>query len=638
MKNELPGDPGLVSSNEALKHLMKIGEGAHELPVEHFFRLPEKNNYKISKKGTYYSFLAPWKRRMNLFVVKLEDGSERQVTQMEDRNITGYAWVNDEDIVFLKDTDGDENYHLWVTDVREEKARDLTPYEGVRCDIIDILVDDEEHVIIAMNRNNSQVFDPYRLNIRSGALEQLAENNDPGAPIMSWLTDHEGRLRMANQLVDGVISVMLYRDTENEPFREVLRTDYKTEVRPVFFDFEKEHEVWALSNLERDKLAVVKFDCREGKETGPIIYQHDEVDIGHVGYSRVRKKATTVSYVTDKRHYHFLDEQRAKVQKRLEETVPGMEVVITSATRDEKKFIFRGYSDRSLGAYFAFDSERDEIIRIAEVSPWIDPETMNALLPVSYESRDGLKINGYLTLPGDIDDGPYPIVVNPHGGPWHRDTWGFNPEVQLFTSRGFGVLQMNFRGSTGYGRAFWEASFKQWGQKMQDDITDGVQWLINEGIADKENIAIYGGSYGGYATLAGVCYTPDLYRCAIDYVGVSNLFTFMETVPPYWEPYLKMMYEMVGHPEKDREMMEAYSPALNADKISVPLFVIQGANDPRVNIDESDQIVRSLRKRDIDVPYMVKYDEGHGFRNEENQFEAYKAMLGFLLTHMEVKE
>ena len=225
-------------------------------------------------------------------------------------------------------------------------------------------------------------------------------------------------------------------------------------------------------------------------------------------------------------------------------------------------------------------------------------------------------------------------MVLPHGGPWHRDEWGYHPEVQLLANRGYAVLQINFRSSTGYGRTFWEKGFKQWGQAMQNDITDGVKWLIKRGVADKKKIAIYGGSYGGYATLAGITFTPKLYACAVDYVGVSNLFTFMNTIPPYWAPYLKTLHEMVGHPKKDKKKMAKYSPALHTDKIRVPLFVVQGANDPRVNIDEADQIVRSLRKRGIEVPYMVKYNEGHGFQNEENKFEFYKAMTGFLYMHL----
>ena len=255
---------------------------------------------------------------------------------------------------------------------------------------------------------------------------------------------------------------------------------------------------------------------------------------------------------------------------------------------------------------------------------------MAPMRPVAYQSRDGWTIHGYLTLPQYKAAEALPIIINPHGGPWVRDSWGYNPEVQLLASCGYGVLQINFRSSPGYGRAFWEAGFKEWGRNMQHDITDGVQWLIQEGIADPKRIAIYGGSYGGYATLAGITFTPELYACAIDYVGVSNLFTFMNTIPPYWKPYLDMLYTMVGHPEEDEEQMRAASPVFHVDKIQAPLFVAQGANDPRVNIDESDQIVRQLRERGIEVPYLVKYNEGHGFQNEENRFEFYRTMLGFL--------
>jgi dipeptidyl aminopeptidase/acylaminoacyl peptidase len=227
-----------------------------------------------------------------------------------------------------------------------------------------------------------------------------------------------------------------------------------------------------------------------------------------------------------------------------------------------------------------------------------------------------------------------PVVVNPHGGPWYRDSWGFNPEIQFLANRGYAVFQMNFRGSTGYGRKFWEASFKQWGKTMQDDITDGVNWLIDKGIADKTRIAIYGGSYGGYATLAGITYTPDLYAAAVDYVGVSNLFTFMQTIPPYWKPMMDMMYEMVGDPVKDSVLMREASPVFHVDKIKTPLFVAQGANDPRVNKAESDQMVEALKKRGIEVEYMVKDNEGHGFYNEENQFDFYRSMEKFLNTHL----
>ena len=259
---------------------------------------------------------------------------------------------------------------------------------------------------------------------------------------------------------------------------------------------------------------------------------------------------------------------------------------------------------------------------------------MATVRPIQYKSRDGLSIHGYLTLPLGREARDLPCVVNPHGGPWARDSWGFNPEAQFLANRGYAVLQMNFRGSTGYGREFWQSSFGQWGLAMQDDITDGVHWLIDQCIADPGRIAIYGGSYGGYATLAGITYTPTLYAAAIDYVGVSNLLTFLNTIPPYWKPMLEKMHTMVGDPVADRERLEATSPALNAERIITPLLIAQGAHDPRVNKDESDQMVAALQARGVDVEYLVKDNEGHGFHNDENKFEFYHRMADFLDTHL----
>jgi dipeptidyl aminopeptidase/acylaminoacyl peptidase len=259
---------------------------------------------------------------------------------------------------------------------------------------------------------------------------------------------------------------------------------------------------------------------------------------------------------------------------------------------------------------------------------------MAEMKPISYVTRDGITIHGYLTLPVGGSGKNLPLVVNPHGGPWVRDSWGFNPEVQFLASRGYAVLQMNYRGSTGYGRKFWEASFKQWGKKMQDDISDGVKYVVDQGIANAKKVCIYGGSYGGYATLAGLAFTPELYACGVDYVGVSNLFTFMKTIPAYWKPELDRLHEMVGDPDKDKELLTAASPVFHVDRIRAPVLVAQGRQDPRVNIDESNQIVAALQKRGVAVKYLIKDDEGHGFHNEENRFDFYAAMEQFLATYL----
>ena len=293
------------------------------------------------------------------------------------------------------------------------------------------------------------------------------------------------------------------------------------------------------------------------------------------------------------------------------------------------------YSDKSRGTYYYYDIEKNSLKKLASLSPWLNSNDMADMLPISYKSRDGLTIPGYLTLPINYKKGEkISVVINPHGGPWARDEWGFNSQVQFLANRGYAILQMNFRGSTGYGRKFWEIRFKQWGKTMQNDITDGVNWLIDEGIADPEHIAIYGASYGGYATLAGLAFTPEIYKCGIDYVGVSNIFTLLETLPPYWELGRKMMYEMIGDPNTEKDLLREASPLFHIDKIKAPLFVAQGANDQRVKQAESDQIVHALKKKGIDIPYMLKKNEGHGFYNEENQFDFYKKMEKFLAKYL----
>lgn len=604
---------------------------AKQIPLEDFFKNPDKTGYQISPNGMFYSYLAPYENRLNVFVQERGKEEATRITSETDRDIAGYFWPNNEQILYLKDTGGDENYKLYGVNIDGTNEVCFTDFDGVRTQIIDDLPDIEDEVIIGLNKRNEQVFDPYRLNLKTGEMEMIAEN--PGN-VQAWIFDHDGKLRIAIAM-DGVNTSIMYRETEKDEWKVVLTTSFKDEVSPYFFTFDNKNVI-ATSNLGRDKSAVVEFDIANGKEI-EVLYENPEYDVSGVFYSKKRKVLTSASYTSWKRERYFFDDETKKMFERLNKDLGDYELGITGSNKNEDVFIVRTYSDRSLGAYYIYDMNADKIEKITDVSPWIDENEMAATTPITYQSRDGLTIHGYLTLPKGYTMETaknLPAVVNPHGGPWYRDSWGFNPEIQFLANRGYAVLQMNFRGSTGYGKKFWEASFKKWGREMQDDITDGTNWLIEKGIADPEKIAIYGGSYGGYATLMGLVKEPELYAAGVDYVGVSNMFTFMKTIPPYWKPFLDMMYEMVGNPKDDSLMLREVSPVFHVDQITAPLFIAQGANDPRVNKDESDQIVDAMKARGIDVEYMVKDNEGHGFRNEENRFDFYRAMESFLAKYM----
>ena len=602
------------------------------LPLEDFFRNPEKIAYKISPDGRYFSFMAPYERRMNIFVQKIGTNDAIRLTSETERNISDYFWGNNSRILFLKDTGGDENYHLYGVNIDGSNLVALTEFKGVTTIIIDDLLEIESEIIIGLNKRNPQIFDPYRLNIETGEMTMLAEN--PGN-IQGWMTDHNGKLRLALAL-DGVNRSVLYRDTENEKFVTVITTNFKETLEPFSFTSDNQ-KLYASSNLGRDKNALVIFDPKTAQETG-VLYANDKYDITGISYSKKNKELQGVSYMAhDGIRRHFFSKQIEDIFNKISKKVSNSPFGITDMNKNEDMYIIRTFNDKTPGAFYLYDVKKDNLTHIAEIYPWLDENNMAEMHCVEYQSRDGLTIEAYLTLPKGYtmkNAKQLPVVINPHGGPWARDTWGFNPEVQFLANRGFAVFQMNFRGSTGFGKKFWELSFKEWGKTMQDDITDGVNWLIKKGIADPKRIAIYGGSYGGYATLAGLTFTPDLYACGVDYVGVSNLFTFLQTIPPYWKPMLDMMHEQVGDPVADKELLESSSPVFHADKIKVPLFIAQGANDPRVNKDESDQMVKALKARGVEIEYMVKDNEGHGFHNEENKFEFYRAMEKFLQQHI----
>ncbi len=600
-----------------------------KIPVRDFFRNPSSRGYDLSPDGKMLSFLQPWESRMNIFVRPAEGGEAKRVTSEKDRDIRDYGWKGNQFLLYAQDNKGDENFHIKRVDLKSGEVKDLTPFPKVRAGVLDDLEDvSNTDILITLNKRNPEIFDAYRLNVSTGKMKMVAEN--PGK-VSNWITDHDGKIRAALE-TDGVNTSLLTRPDEKSQFKTVLTTNFREQLAPQFYTFDNK-EIYATSNIGRDKAAVVTIDPATGKETS-VLYSNPDVDVDALAYSKKRKVVTFATFTTWKPERKFFDPETEALYKTLEEKLPGYEVEVVAHDKAEQKLIVMASNDRTPGTRNLYDRKTKQLTKLAEVAPWLKENQLASMKPIEYQSRDGLTIHGYLTLPVGREAKNLPVVVNPHGGPWYRDTWGFNPEVQFLANRGYAVLQMNFRGSTGYGRKFWEASFKQWGRKMQDDITDGVQWLIKQGIADPKRVAIYGGSYGGYATLAGVTFTPDLYAAAVDYVGVANMFTFMKTIPPYWKPYLDMFHEMVGDPVKDKAMMAAVSPVMHADKIKTPLFVAQGAHDPRVNKAESDQMVAALKKRGIDVEYMVKENEGHGFHNEENRFDFYEAMEKFLDEHL----
>ena len=602
-----------------------------KIPLKDFFKNPEKASFQLSPDGSYISLMKPWEegnRMMNVYVKKINSNKEIRITSASERNIYGYFWLNNNRIAYIQDKGGDENIHIYAVNIDGTNNIDLTPFENIQARIEDDLEDDPNYMLVSLNKRDPRIHDVYRLNIHDGALTLIAEN--PGN-IMGWMTDNDGKLRIATTS-DGVNTSLLYRSTEEEEFKPILTTNFKESVSPLYFTFDNKN-LYVSSNRGRDKSAIYKFDLNTAKETD-LIFEHNKVDVYGLMRSEKRKIITGVTYTTDKRQVKFFDKWREELQNNLEKKLPGVEVAISDLSKDETKAIIISYSDKSRGTYYYYNIKDDTLLKLADLSPWINDKHMSEMKPISYTSRDGLTIHGYLTIPVNSNGKNLPVIINPHGGPWARDYWGFDSETQFFANRGYAVLQMNFRGSVGYGREFWEISFKEWGKTMQDDITDGVNWLVEEGIANPNRIAIYGASYGGYATLAGLAFTPDLYACGVDYVGVSNIFTLLETLPPYWELGRQMMYEMIGNPETEKDLLKAASPLFHADKITAPLFIAQGANDPRVKKSESDQIVEALKKRGVDVPYMVKDNEGHGFSNEENKFEFYEKMEKFLSQHL----
>ncbi|WP_255362732.1 alpha/beta hydrolase family protein [Tenacibaculum sp. MAR_2009_124] len=636
----LPGNTALPTSEAELEKLMNADTGNYKYSVEDYFARPKARSFSFSPNGYYMSYQEKDANKKNhVYVKNTETEKITRVIEEKEELIRGFGWANDDRLIYVMDKGGNEDYHLFAVDVDGKNQKELTPYDGVKVRILNGLKEDKNHMIISMNKNNPSIFEPYKINIISGELEQLYKNEDAANPINGYEFDKDGNLRGFSILRDGVFVDMYYTvDGKNYEIKKKLSWKDRFSIISFNYASDNKHEAYVSSNLYSDKTQIYLYDLKEDKIIKKL-FANEDYDVSGLSLSRKRNyELDYFSYEGEKANVIPVSNYYKTLHKRITSKFPDYSYSISDVTDDESKYLIFLQSDKLYGIYYSYDAKKDTFKLLYNLMPNLNEKDMAEMRPITFKSRDGLTIRGYITLPREAKKGnKVPVIVNPHGGPQGiRDSWGFNPEAQLFASRGYATLQVNFRISGGYGKKFLESGFKQIGRKAMDDVEDGLQYAINQGWVDKSKVAIYGGSHGGYAVLRGLTKTPDLYTCGVDYVGVSNLFTFMKSIPAYWKPYLKILKEIWYDSAipAEKAIMNEVSPVFQIDKVKKPLFVVQGANDPRVNIDESDQIVSALRGKGFDVPYMVKYDEGHGFAKEENSIELYKAMMGFYAKHL----
>lgn len=633
---KLPGDASLPSTKASLEKLISYDKGNFKYKVEDYFARPKASQFKISPDGNFLSYKEKDKDKKNhVYVKDLKTGKVTKAIEEKEDLVKSYGWLNKKRLFFTQDKGGNENLHLYAADIDGGNLKDLTPFDGVTLGSVK-LIKDTDFVVLTMNKNNKQIFEPYKINFITGEIIQLYENKDVNSPIDDYIFDKDGNLRGYIVLENGLTTKTYYKDLKTEKFNLIKSTDWSDTFSIIDFNDHSKNkdEAYVVTNLDSDKTKIVLYDLKKN-EAIKDIYSNPVYDV-----SSIRVAGKSRNYELDYISYNGVKGETVpvstfykKVDGQLKSQFGDKEFSVVSSDDNNEKLLVVVGSDKLYGTYYEYDTKTKQTKLLYNLMPQLKEEDMAEMRPIEFKSRDGLTIYGYITLPKAALEGKrVPLVVNPHGGPQGiRDDWGFNPEAQLFASRGYATLQVNFRISGGYGKKFQKAGYKQIGRKAMDDVEDGVKYAIQQGWVDKDKIAIYGGSHGGYATLMGLIKTPDLYTCGVDYVGVSNIFTFFDSFPEYWKPYKEMVKQIwydLDNPEEAKIAKEV-SPVFQIDKIKKPLFVVQGANDPRVNINESDQIVKAMRAKGFEIPYMVKYDEGHGFGKESNRLELYSYMLGF---------
>ena len=602
---------------------------------------PDIAGAQISPDGRYLAFLKPWHETRNIYVKAVDEpfSAARLLTTETKRPVAGYLWARDSKyIVYVKDHDGDENFNVYAVDPAASPApgadappsRDLTGLKGVRVMLYAAPKSDPDALYIGINDRDKAWHDLYKVKISTGEKTLIRKNTDR---ITGWSFDNKDQLRLAiRNAPDGDTEILRVDPDKLSP---IYSCNVFESCGPLHF-VPDNSEVYLESNKGTNLTSLLLLDPQTGTSTLVESDPLGKVDFGGALFNQTTNELMETWYTDARTKTYFRDKAYGADYRWLERKYPGKDIQVVSSTTDEQKWVVRATGDTEPGEFFLFDRHGRNVTPQFNIWEKIPRASLAEMKSVSYRSSDGLEIPAYLTLPKGVPATNLPALVIPHGGPWARDEWGYNPLAQFFANRGYAVLMPNFRGSTGYGRKFLDAGNLEWGKTMQDDLTWGVKYLVAEGIADPKRIGILGGSYGGYATLAGVAFTPETYAAAVDICGPSNLISLVESIPPYWEAARKMFDVRMGDPgtPDGKKLLEAASPLNSAGHIRTPLLVAQGANDPRVNRREAEQIVIALRDRGAPVEYILAPDEGHGFARPVNMLALMAASEEFLADHL----
>jgi dipeptidyl aminopeptidase/acylaminoacyl peptidase len=608
---------------------------------EIFFDDPEISGMQLSPDGNFLSFLKPYQGTRNIWIKGMNQPFEEAIPISMDslRPISNYMWSRDgKFIMFIQDNGGDENYNIYAIDPTAAsagvipQARNLTNLSGIRVMLFDMPRTNHDMLYLGINDRDRAWHDLYSLKISTGELTLIRENTNR---YTNWLFDNDAKLRLAERSrVDGTSELWRIDNVGETKLYEssIFETAYT-------LSFEKDNQHFYMVSDASDTLNFTQLylmDIESGNMELVEKDPEDKADFGNLVISDKTLDVLYTSYTYDFTRRYFKDKAFEESIKSIEAQFPNEQVNMYGATANENLWLVNIWSDVNPGETYIYNVETKELAFQNKIRPNLNKENLSPVKSITYKSSDGLEIQAYLTLPKGSSGKNLPLVVHPHGGPWARDNWGYSGYPQFLANRGYAVLQPNFRASTGFGKAFLNAGNKQWGDLMQDDITWGVKYLVELGIVDKERVAIFGGSYGGYATLAGLAFTPEIYTCGVSVVGPSNLVTLLNSLPPYWEAGRKTFYERMGDPNTPEglEQIKRQSPLFSADKIIAPLQVVQGQNDPRVNKAESDQIVIALRDRGFPVEYLNAPDEGHGYARPVNNMASIVAMERFFAKYL----